>query len=1020
MAQQISASTTASFGQMNKEAQNFATRTANQMKDVSRIVQGILISQGFYQTARGFRELTAGIVDMQMVLEDADTAFTHFLGNADAAGAYLDKVQDFAAVTPFRLEESISAANRLLALGFETGKIIPIMRRVTDATAALGGSPETYESIITTLGKIQTTGRITARDVNSLARQGVNASKYLREAFSLTNEELRKIGDLDIPAEAAINALLNGMGEFSGLSQSLSRNLRGLISTFTDDIQILGILISQDLFDRVSAGFETVTDHLGKLVEVTRELGTGGLFERIVPPELQNQVRLIGMSLQEILRAIATFGKAFKEVFGSVAAQLVQIGALLLPPFARLASVLANLTYQVLLVVTPLRDLLAAIVALFIIQKIGFIFLTFIAILKKMQIVLFVSEWITILSGALKGLYMVFMGNPWVAGITAIVAVLLYFASKLEVVQRAVGTLTSQIGALFGFKVETFWQPDKGSANSWDDYMDNINGGLQEIEEGYDDAADAAGKAKKANEGFLASFDEIFQVPDKKDSGGSGKDDDAGGGDFPIIDFTGDPEPSRTETDFALTKTKSLWDDINDFLKNLPPFVLPPFIWPTPLPQLVSDLSLAFDAILSKLNAFALDFGKAFAALPAELQKIWQLIIEYLLGLEGQLIRLMSLADMMSKIFVNLFNPLAVGADLAREALKGLGDGWNNFVEVLNGWKSTALEAGIAIGTGLVTGLQTGWQAIGETFGGIVDSFIKFFQDCYNTAVEFDAQVNSIIVGAVNGILVTVGAFFSDALQFILDGLGKIKGLWEEHQTAILVIVGAIATAVLLVFTGMTAGVGTAVAGMASIVIALFVGVKDSFADSGEQIKNNTIGVFEQMRQGVAETWRGLLQDAIDTWNKIGKTIKDTINGIIGNINHLIDGWNRLKFDIPTIKLPGGGSLGGGTIRVPNIGRIPQLATGGIVKDDIIARVGEGSSPEAVLPLNEASLRPLATMLGNMIGQRPYNPNTGTPGDSYGSGNPVQIVFMATDDRSLRELARKLEVTQIGINRGRG
>ena len=73
-------------------------------------------------------------------------------------------------------------------------------------------------------------------------------------------------------------------------------------------------------------------------------------------------------------------------------------------------------------------------------------------------------------------------------------------------------------------------------------------------------------------------------------------------------------------------------------------------------------------------------------------------------------------------------------------------------------------------------------------------------------------------------------------------------------------------------------------------------------------------------------------------------------SGFKSAINSVISGWNSLSFSIPSVDIPGLGSVGGGTINTPNI---PYLARGALATGPTLAMVGEGSGPEAILPLED-------------------------------------------------------------------
>lgn len=95
------------------------------------------------------------------------------------------------------------------------------------------------------------------------------------------------------------------------------------------------------------------------------------------------------------------------------------------------------------------------------------------------------------------------------------------------------------------------------------------------------------------------------------------------------------------------------------------------------------------------------------------------------------------------------------------------------------------------------------------------------------------------------------------------------------------------------------------------------------------------------------KNWDLVKEKMAAAWQYIADMAKDPINTVIGWINKLIELLNK-------VKLPKW--LGGGGFNIPTI---PQLANGGIATGASLAMVGEGSEPEAILPLSR-----LSSMLG--------------------------------------------------------
>ena len=162
--------------------------------------------------------------------------------------------------------------------------------------------------------------------------------------------------------------------------------------------------------------------------------------------------------------------------------------------------------------------------------------------------------------------------------------------------------------------------------------------------------------------------------------------------------------------------------------------------------------------------------------------------------------------------------------------------------------------------------------------------------------------------------------------------------------------------------------------------------------DGPTGIKARAITVWTNISDWAHTKWDLLLEKAKAIWTSIKNWAKDVWTQIIDNF---IEKWNARVPAILDVKIPGGSSGGGGasgvytaptsgtttnktpaptpTAKTPKGYRliggtaVPYYAKGGIVTKDQLARIGE-KGPEAVVPLNERSLSPLANMIASLIG----------------------------------------------------
>ncbi len=140
--------------------------------------------------------------------------------------------------------------------------------------------------------------------------------------------------------------------------------------------------------------------------------------------------------------------------------------------------------------------------------------------------------------------------------------------------------------------------------------------------------------------------------------------------------------------------------------------------------------------------------------------------------------------------------------------------------------------------------------------------------------------------------------------------------------------------------------------------------------DNVKAIFNNIIDFINNVFAG---NWTGAWQNIVNIFGNLfgmlGNLAKAPINAVISAINYIIGQINSLSFTVPDW-VPG--DLAGQTFGFA-LPTIPQLAKGGIATSATLAEIGEGSEPEAVLPLSK-----LAQLLKQYTGTNPPKDNKPT------------------------------------------
>ncbi len=204
-------------------------------------------------------------------LEQVSVGFTTMLGSGQKAQKFMKELQDFANKTPFEFTELTSSAQQLLAMGFSAKKIIPMLRAVGDAVAAMGGTAENVDSIVRAFSQMQAKGKIAGDELMQLTEQGVPALQLLADGFHVSTTKMQDMITKGlVPSSKAIPILINGLENgskhvkgFAGMMDKQSETMNGKWSTLMDTMQMGLGNIAMNFLPAAKKGIDTLSSAFG-------------------------------------------------------------------------------------------------------------------------------------------------------------------------------------------------------------------------------------------------------------------------------------------------------------------------------------------------------------------------------------------------------------------------------------------------------------------------------------------------------------------------------------------------------------------------------------------------------------------------------------------------------------------------------------------------------------------------------------------------------------------------------------
>ena len=236
---------------------------------------------------------------------------TLFDGDEDRARSYLEDLTDMANSTPFLYDDLVSMSKTLATYGYDDSNILPLLRTIGDAGAALGMGTSDMNSVAQALGRMKSSDKATLEYLNILNDRGIGAVGMLAEAKGVSQGDMYgMISKGQISGTEAVEiitaALSRGKeeGGYAGSMYEQSQTFAGISSTLEG--------LQQNLNALGGEGYNTLRQE-GKEAEVNAlsgELGDAiGEINAIMGENQARRENLQDQYMREVLDAVLNGGQ---------------------------------------------------------------------------------------------------------------------------------------------------------------------------------------------------------------------------------------------------------------------------------------------------------------------------------------------------------------------------------------------------------------------------------------------------------------------------------------------------------------------------------------------------------------------------------------------------------------------------------------------------------------------------------------------------------------------------------------
>lgn len=492
----LSADTT-QFSRDLSRAEGIARQKGSTIGDIFRNAFSFAIGMGMFEAIQnGFKGIVGEAVNFNSMMEQARIGFTTMLGSAQHAQSFLDEMAAFAARTPFEYPDLLTAARRMMAMGFAAQDVLPTLESVGNAAAGLGLGSDGINRITLALGQMRAKARVSGEEMRQLTEAGVPAWGMLAEAMGKTEAEVMKLSERGlIPAEKAIGVFVDGMNKrFPGMMKNMENTWQGVTSTIRDVWRMTLGSLTSNLFGSITQWLQGVRDLGTAFYNTFRQFGLQTALAVHFGPEFAATVDMA-------IKAIRGFWSVTVVAFRTI----IQLMSTLRPVL--LAALGVFLSFRI---VTAIFNAASAAVAWHTMLQ---------SVLAGKTVV--TAGGFGLLSGAVQG-YKLQLHLASMAGITAIgvlaklrmaiKSVLVLLGPKAWAFMAVSAAMVGAIGLWDRYATSVARANQQAVSNAMAQQMQNVTKQAQEAAKGINKTTEATEASTKAAGNNVQAFDEVHQI----------------------------------------------------------------------------------------------------------------------------------------------------------------------------------------------------------------------------------------------------------------------------------------------------------------------------------------------------------------------------------------------------------------------------------------------------------------------------------------------------------------------------
>ena len=214
-------------------------------------------------------------VEYNALKEQSKVTWTTLLGSQEQAISQLERIEKFAASTPFSKMGVDQMAKYLHNAGYEGDAVFDTLTKIGDMGSAFGVQEDSLVELTRQFSQVQQAGYAYTEDLNILADRGIPIYQAIADQVGITVAEVKKMASEGKLTADIYNSAIDSMATTTaGAMGAQSKTFNGMMSTLKDNLTTVAGLITEKLFSALSGLLEKLLPVVEAFANAYKETGS--------------------------------------------------------------------------------------------------------------------------------------------------------------------------------------------------------------------------------------------------------------------------------------------------------------------------------------------------------------------------------------------------------------------------------------------------------------------------------------------------------------------------------------------------------------------------------------------------------------------------------------------------------------------------------------------------------------------------------------------------------------------------